>query len=48
MQQWHLSEINRRFDVPVLQVPLIETEVFGLDRVRDLVGRLFTIPSLVA
>ena len=48
MQQRHIGEINRRFDVPVLQVPLIETEVFGLDRVRDLVGRLFATPSLVA
>jgi arsenite-transporting ATPase len=48
MQQRHLGEINRRFDVPVLEVPLIETEVFGLDRVHDLVGRLFATPSLVA
>jgi arsenite/tail-anchored protein-transporting ATPase len=48
MQQRHIGEINRRFDVPVFQVPLIETEVFGLDRVRDLVGRLFATPSLVA
>ena len=48
MQQRHIGEINRRFDVPVLQVPLIETEVFGLDRVRDLVGRLFSTPLLVA
>ena len=48
MQQRHIGEINRRFDVPVLQVPLIETEIVGLDRVRDLVDQLFTLPSLVA
>jgi arsenite-transporting ATPase len=48
MQQRHISEINRRFDVPVLQVPLIETEIVGLDRVHDLVDRLFAVPSLVA
>jgi hypothetical protein len=48
MQQRYIGEINRRFDVPVLQVPLTETEIVGLDRVHDLVGRLFTLPSLVA
>jgi arsenite-transporting ATPase len=48
MQQRHIGEINRRFDVPVLQVPLIETEIVGLDRVHDLVDRLFAVPSLVA
>ena len=48
MQQRHLGEINRRFDVPVLEMPLIETEIVGLDRVHDLVDRLFTLRSLVA
>jgi hypothetical protein len=48
MQQRHIGEINRRFDVPVLQVPLIETEIVGLDRVHDLVDLLFAVPSLVA
>jgi arsenite-activated ATPase ArsA/arsenite-activated ATPase ArsA len=48
MQQRHIGEINRRFDVPVLEVPLIETEIVGLDRVHDLIDRLFAVPSLVA
>jgi len=48
MQQRHLFDIHRRFSAPVLEVPLLQTEVFGLDRVRELVDRLFNLPSLVA
>lgn len=48
MQQGYLAEIDRRFAAPVLEVPLLETEVTGLDRVNVLVDRLFTVPSLVA
>jgi len=48
MQQRHLFDIHRRFSAPILEVPLLETEVFGLDRVRELVDRLYTLPSLVA
>lgn len=48
MQQGYLAEIDRRFAAPVLEVPLLETEVTGLERVQDLVDRLFTVPSLVA
>jgi arsenite-transporting ATPase len=48
MQQQYLGDIERRFKAPVLEVPLLETEIVGLDHVHDLVDRLFTIPSLVA
>ena len=48
MQQRHLFDIHRRFSAPILEVPLLETEVFGLDRVHELVDRLFNLPSLVA
>ena len=48
MQQGYLAEIDRRFAAPVLEVPLLETEVTGLDRVNGLVDRLFTVPSLAA
>ena len=48
MQQGYLSDIERRFAAPVLEVPLLSTEVTGLDRVNELVERLFIVPSLVA
>ncbi len=48
MQQGYLADIQRRFSAPVLEVPLLETEIAGLHRVRDLVDRLFAVPSLVA
>jgi len=48
MQQGYLADIQRRFNAPVLEVPLLETEIAGLDRVHDLVDRLFAVPSLVA
>jgi arsenite-transporting ATPase len=48
MQQQYLGDIERRFKAPVLEVPLLETEIVGLDHVHDLVDRLFTVPSLVA
>ena len=48
MQQGYLAEIEDRFGVPVLEVPLLATEIAGLDRVGALVERLFTTPSLVA
>jgi len=48
MQQRYLADIEARFSVPVLEVPQLETEIVGLDRVHDLVDRLFAVPSLVA
>jgi len=48
MQQGYLADIERRFSAPVLEVPLLETEIIGLDHVHELVDRLFALPSLVA
>jgi arsenite-transporting ATPase len=48
MQQRYLADIAGRFGVPVLEVPLLETEIAGLGRVHALVERLFTVPSPVA
>jgi arsenite-transporting ATPase len=48
MQQRYLGDIGRRFSAPVLEVPLLDTEIAGLDRVHELVDRLFTLQSLVA
>ena len=48
MQQRYLAEIEGRFGVPILEVPLLATEIMGLDRVHELVERLFALPSLVA
>jgi arsenite-transporting ATPase len=47
MQQGYLADIERRFAAPILEVPLFETEIAGIDRVRDFVDRLFKTPSLV-
>ncbi len=48
MQQGYLVEIERRFAAPVLEVPLLSTEITRLDRVNELVKRLFVVPLLVA
>lgn len=48
MQQGYLADIERRFSAPVLEVPLLEAEIIGLDHVHELVDRLFAVPSLVA
>ena len=48
MQQGYLAETDRRFAAPVLDVPLLDSEVIGLERVAELVDRLFILPSLVA
>jgi arsenite-transporting ATPase len=45
MQQGYLAEIERRFAAPVLEVPLLADEVTGIERVNDLVERLFVAPS---
>ena len=41
MQQRYLADIDRRFDAPVLEVPLVDGEVAGLDRLNDMGERLF-------
>ncbi len=41
MQQRYLAEIDRRFDAPILEAPLVDGEVAGLDRLADMGERLF-------
>jgi hypothetical protein len=48
MQQRHLDQIDRRFDVPTISVSISGTWRTGLDRLHGLVDQLFTLPSLVA
>jgi arsenite-transporting ATPase len=43
MQQRYLADIDRRFDAPVLEVPLVDGEVAGLDRLNDMGDRLFAV-----
>ena len=38
MQQTYLGEIEARFAAPVLEVPLLDGEVIGLDRLTDLLA----------
>ena len=38
MQQAYLGEIEARFAAPVLEVPLLDGEVIGLDRLTDLLA----------
>ncbi|MGC8634240.1 MAG: TRC40/GET3/ArsA family transport-energizing ATPase [Candidatus Limnocylindrales bacterium] len=42
MQQRYLAEIGRRFDAPILEVPLIDREVAGLERLAGMARQLFT------
>ena len=37
MQQAHLAEIDHRFQVPLLEIPLLDSEVMGLERLEALV-----------
>ncbi len=45
MQQRYLAEIARRFDAPIMEVPLVDGEVAGLDRLAAMAGRLFTVTA---
>ena len=45
MQQRYLAEIARRFDAPIVEVPLVDGEVAGLDRLATMAGRLFTVTA---
>jgi arsenite-transporting ATPase len=38
MQQAHLAEIDHRFQVPLLEIPLLDSEVMGLERLEALAG----------
>jgi arsenite-transporting ATPase len=48
MQQAYLADIEARFDAPVLEVPLLDGEVMGLDRLSELLDRTLAPTSLVA
>ena len=43
MQQKYLAEIKRRFSLPVAIMPLLETEIIGLDMVRRAADVLFQL-----
>jgi anion-transporting ArsA/GET3 family ATPase len=48
MQQAYLADIEARFAVPVLEVPLLDGEVVGLERLGELLDRTLAPTSLVA
>lgn len=41
MQEKYLAEIGERFDVPVLQIPLLPHEVKGLGLLTELAGKIY-------
>jgi arsenite-transporting ATPase len=48
MQQEYLADIEARFDAPVLEIPLLDGEVVGLERLTELLERTLAPTSLVA
>jgi arsenite/tail-anchored protein-transporting ATPase len=48
MQQDYLADIDARFDAPVLEIPLLDGEVVGLERLGELLERTLAPTSLVA
>ena len=48
MQQTYLADIEARFDAPVLEIPLLDGEVVGLERLTELLDRTLATTSLVA
>ena len=48
MQQTYLADIEARFDAPVLEIPLLDGEVVGLERLGELLERTLAPTSLVA
>lgn len=48
MQQAYLADIEARFDAPVLEIPLLDGEVVGLERLTELLERTLAPTSLVA
>ena len=49
MQQAYLGDIEQRFAVPILEVPLLDGEVVGLERLAELLDRsLAPVTALVA
>ena len=47
MQQAYLADIEARFAVPVLEIPLLDGEVVGLDRLSELLDHSLAPTSLV-
>jgi arsenite/tail-anchored protein-transporting ATPase len=48
MQQTYLADIEVRFDAPVLEIPLLDGEVVGLERLTELLDRTLAPTALVA
>jgi arsenite-transporting ATPase len=48
MQQDYLADIDARFDAPVLEIPLLDGEVVGLERLGELLDRTLAPTALVA
>ena len=48
MQQTYLADIEARFAVPILEIPLLDGEVVGLERLGELLERTLAPTSLVA
>jgi arsenite-transporting ATPase len=43
MQDKYMMEIDQRFSLPILQIPLLPYEIQGMERLKDLGDRLFGI-----
>jgi arsenite-transporting ATPase len=48
MQQEYLADIEARFAVPILEIPLLDGEVVGLERLTELLERTLAPTALVA
>src|SRR5450759_4911661 len=48
MQQTYLADIEARFAVPILEIPLLDGEVVGLERLGELLERTLAPTALVA
>jgi anion-transporting ArsA/GET3 family ATPase len=48
MQQAYLADIEARFAVPILEIPLLDGEVVGLERLTELLERTLAPTALVA
>jgi arsenite-transporting ATPase len=43
MQDKYMTEIDQRFSLPILQIPLLPYEIQGMEKLKDLGDRLFGI-----
>ncbi len=46
MQEEHLGEIKQRFQLPVMVMPLLESEIMGLPMIRRAAGEMFGSASM--